>query len=169
MSEIAHLTAEHPQWLSLVEHLETHNMARWVMDSKGALSKNVYCLAAIVANVVIGHITLKKQLLVSPATSWSDNLETPLLSPTGKSLYETYVQTFAVDPLHRRQGYGSDLQLAALELTQELGCYQMRSWSSTDKPENYALKLKLGFAAHPAILTLADGRQISGVYFVKTV
>ena len=45
----------------------------------------------------------------------------------------------------------------------------MRSWSSLDKPANYALKLSLGFAMHPSVHDAASGYQVSGVYFVKRV
>jgi hypothetical protein len=45
----------------------------------------------------------------------------------------------------------------------------MRSWSSLDKPENYQLKLSLGFALHPSTHDAAAGYPVSGVYFVKRV
>jgi hypothetical protein len=61
------------------------------------------------------------------------------------------------------------LQLAALEKTRELGCFQMRSWSSLDKPANYQLKLSLGFGFHPEVQDTASGLKVSGGYFVRTV
>lgn len=58
----------------------------------------------------------------------------------------------------------SDALWPALELTCALGACQMRSWSSLDKTANYALKLSLGFAAHPAVQTAGlTGEPISGV------
>ena len=47
------------------------------------------------------------------------------------------MQTFAVEPDFRRQGHGRALQLAALDMSARLGCYQMRSWSTVDKQANY--------------------------------
>ena len=45
----------------------------------------------------------------------------------------------------------------------------MRSWSSLDRRENYALKLGMGFAMDPAVHEAAGGQRVSGVYFVKRV
>ena len=75
--------------------------------------------------------------------------------------------TFGVEAPQRCRGLGRALQEAALEWTRERGCLQMRSWSSIDKPENYTLKLSLGFAMLPAVHDAASGYPVSGVYFVK--
>ena len=104
-----------------------------------------------------------------PATEWSGGEARSLTFGDGEPLYEMFVQTFAVEAAFRRRGHGRALQQAALALTAERGCHQMRSWSSLDKPEKYALKLALGFAVHPAISEAGNGQQISGVYFIKTV
>ncbi len=160
---------KHPLWTEYVAHLERVNMAKWIMDEKGQPLPNVYFSGICDGNKVVGHISIQVQDIVSPATEWSKGKEVPVLGADGKILRETFVQTFAVEKTYRRQGHGSALQLSALKLTKELGCYQMRSWSSADKNANYALKLKLGFAAHPAVSQTMDGQSISGVYFVKTV
>jgi GNAT superfamily N-acetyltransferase len=109
------------------------------------------------------------QVITIPGTEWSGGVDTPLTALDGRPLRELFVQTFAVDDAFRRQGCGRALQVAALELARTLGCYQMRSWSSLDKTANYALKLSLGFTAHPAIYEATGGQKISGVYFMKTV
>ncbi len=44
----------------------------------------------------------------------------------------------------------------------------MCSWSSLAHPENYALKLGLGFAVFPTVFKTATGEKVKGVYFVKT-
>jgi hypothetical protein len=79
------------------------------------------------------------------------------------------VQTFHVNETNRRSGLGERLQQHALTVTRDLGCYQMRSWSSLDRDANYLLKLKLGFAAHPAVYKTESGLEVSGIYFVKKV
>lgn len=167
--QIESFTPEHPLWPACVAHLERLDMARWVISEDGQPVEGVYFLGAIEGDEVIGHLSIKVQQVVVPATAWSGGAETPLSGPDGAALCETFVQTFGVDESHRRQGYGRALQQAALALTRDLGAYQMRSWSSLDKPANYALKLNLGFAVHPAVYETASGLQISGVYFVKAV
>ncbi|MEJ2758757.1 MAG: GNAT family N-acetyltransferase [Anaerolineales bacterium] len=104
-----------------------------------------------------------------PPTEWAGDRDRTLRDADGKPLYETLVETFFVDSPHRRRGHGRDLQLAALEKTRELGCFQMRSWSSLDKPANYQLKLSLGFGFHPEVQDTASGLKVSGGYFVRTV
>ena len=121
------------------------------------------------ADQVIGHISVRVQNLVIPPIEWNAGQEHVLRRSGGDPLRETFVNTFAVDETHRRQGYGRALQIAALNLTREQGCYQMRSWSSLDKTANYALKISLGFAVLPAVYRADSGQQISGAYFVKTV
>jgi GNAT superfamily N-acetyltransferase len=144
-------------------------MARWALGTAADRpSPNLYFLGVIAHEGVIGHISLRVQDLVIPETTWSAGQDHRLLGVDGHPLRETFVNTFAVDESHRRQGYGRALQLAALDLTRGLGCYQMRSWSSLDKTANFALKLGLGFAAFPAIQETGDRQMISGVYFVKT-
>ena len=143
-------------------------MARWALDD-GQPTPDVYCLGVMDADQVIGHISARVQDLVIPPTEWSAGRDHGLRGSAGAPLRETFVNTFAVDETRRRQGYVRALQIAALDLTRELGCYQMRSWSSLDKTANFALKISLGFAVFPAVDTTGSGQTISGVYFVKTV
>jgi GNAT superfamily N-acetyltransferase len=165
---IARFTPSQASWPAYVAHLERHNMARWALDD-GQPAPDVYLLGAMEADRVIGHISVRVQDLVIPPTEWSAGHDHGLRRSAGEPLRETFVNTFAVDETHRRQGYGRALQIAALDLTRELGCYQMRSWSSLDKTANYALKISLGFAVFPAVYTTGSGQLISGAYFVKTV
>lgn len=162
-------TSQHPNWPSYIAHLERVRLARWILEENGQPKTGLYFLGVEEAQRVIGHISLRKQQLVVPATEWSGGVEEPLLNQHNQPLYEMIVETFAVDEQYRRRGHGRALQLGALALTKETGCYQLRSWSSLDKPANYALKLSLGFAVHPATFLASNGKQISGAYFVKTV
>ncbi len=162
-------TLKHRLWPACVEHLERVGMTQWVLDENLQPKPDIYFLGMVEGDTVVGHITLLLQDIVCPETAWSSHLDRTLRLPDGEPLRETFVQTFAVDEAYRRRGYGLALQKAALALTRELGCYQMRSWASLDRPANYALKLSLGFAVHPAIYETSGGQQISGVYFIKTV
>lgn len=156
-------------WPALIGHLEITKMDRWALSPDCRALPNVKYLALQNGLKVLGHISLQLQALECPATPWTGGNPIPLMDPDGNTLMETFVRTFAVDPVERRKGYGRCLQMAALELTKELGCVQMRSWSSADHPANYGLKIGLGFAAHPSTYELHDGRKISGAYFVKRV
>lgn len=143
-------------------------MARWVLSDEQP-QPNTHILGAIIDNRVIGHIALEQRPLEIPASAWSKHQTAPIMRADGTPLSETFVSAFGVEMAHRRQGYGRALQQAALAHTKSLGCYQMRSWSSLDKPANYALKLSLNFAIYPAIQASHSGEPISGVYFIKTV
>ncbi len=156
-------------WPDCINHLKRVNMARWVIEHGSELIEGLICLGYVREGKVIGHLTFKVQDIVCPATEWSGGEELIVRGADGQPLTETYVYTFAVEEKYRRRGIGRDLQLAALDWTRRLGCYQMRSWSSTDKEANYALKVSLGFAIHPGTYETASGYPVSGVYFVKTV
>ena len=65
-------------------------------------------------------------------------------------LREGYVEAFGVLPEHRRRGIGEALQAHAIEACRQIGCYQMRSRSPMTSTENYALKLKMGYAIQPS-------------------
>ena len=158
----------HVLWEALRAHLARVDMESWVIDKAGRPVPDVYFLGVVDNEYVVGHISIKLQDIIIPATEWGGGIERPL-TKDDRRLTETFVQTFAVDEAHRRRGHGRILQLAALDLTKEIGAYQMRSWSSLDKLGNYMLKLNLGFAAHPAIYETATGLRVSGVYFVKVV
>jgi len=118
---------------------------------------------------VVADLTLIKRPIEIPPSEWAGERDRILRDASGQPLYETFVQTFRVNEEHRRKGYGRALQLEALRLTKELGCIQMRSWSSLDKPANYALKLSLGFGFHPEIQETSSGLKVSGGYYVKRV
>lgn len=79
-----------------------------------------------------------------------------------KPLLEAYVEAFGVDSSWRRRGIGQRLQEEAIALARRKGCYQIRSRSPVTARENYALKLKMGYAIHPS-------EQNDSYYFIKTL
>ena len=165
--EIHQITAEDALWPALTDHLQRVMMARHALTD-GAARPDTYYLAACTDDTIVGHISIHQQPLIAPASYLTQN-EEKTLKRHSQPLSETFVQTFAVEEDHRRRGYGRILQQAALDLTVQLGAYQMRSWSSADKQANYALKLSMGFAALPALYPMPGGQPISGVYFAKVV
>lgn len=167
---IEHIRPDSPRWPELLAHLDRVEQRRHAFADDGSMRPDSHFLAVVIDGRVVGNIGVNRQELDVPATSTSAGHDLTLRNAAGGPLRELYVQSFAVEPKHRRRGYGRALQLAALELARELGCYQLRSWSAVDRPENYALKLSLGFAAHPAIHHSATtGLDYSGVYFIRTV
>ena len=166
---VERIKSHHPLWESYTAHLERVEMACHVIGEDKQPKPNYFFLGMRDGGEIIGHISLRKQPIVIPATAWSGGLETLVSGPNDEQLFELFVQTFAVDKVHRRLGHGRALQFAALDLTKSLGCYQMRSWSSLDKPANFALKISLGFSVHPATYETENGETICGAYFVKTV
>jgi len=162
---VSALTRADEHWPALVAHITRVGQVPWAgLDDP---SPDRHYLAVLLEDAVVGHISLLVSDLSAPQTE-PDDAPFPLVLH-GRVLRETWVETFAVEDDMRRRGIGRALQLAALDLTRRLDCYQMHSWSTLDKAENYALKLSLGFAAHPGIHTSRDGRQFAGVYFVKVV
>jgi ribosomal protein S18 acetylase RimI-like enzyme len=86
----------------------------------------------------------------------------PPIVVAGKPLREGYVEAFGVLPAYRRRGIGQRLQERAIALCCERGCYQIRSRSPITSVENYALKLKLGYAIQPS-------HENDSYYFIKTL
>lgn len=164
--EIQTFSLTHPLWTAYLTHLDHVGMTRWAVAADGQPLAHTVYLGAVMDEHIAGHISLLRQPINIPAAD-----QPPAAQPLtgGAPLEEFFVQTFAVEVNFRRRGCGRALQLAALQLARELGLYQLRSWSSYDHPENYALKLYLGFAACPTVFETGTGLKIGGVYFVKTV
>jgi GNAT superfamily N-acetyltransferase len=169
-AEVMLLAPDHAAWHAYLAHVERVGHRRWLpVDGADLPLPASEHLAVLLDDDVVGHLSLLVQPLIVPATAWSGGVETPLRGPDGVPLAEAFVQTFAVDEAHQRRGLGSALQRAALARAATLGCHQLRSWSSLDARANHALKLRLGFGAHPAVYVASDGTPISGVYFVRAV
>jgi len=168
--KIIQLTPESSEWPLLVAHLISGNDARWVLDDEDwPKDEGLIFLAGQVDGEVVGSLTLIRQEITIPETEWAAEMDRTVRDQTGQPLHETFVQTFRVDETHRRLGIGRALQVAALRVTEETGCIQMRSWSSLNATANYVLKLSLGFGFHPEFQQTSSGLRVSGGYFVKRV
>jgi len=133
--------------------------------------EGVFAFGAFDGEKLVGDISVKAQPVEIPKGIPVPVLELPaetFREAAGGDLFEGFVQSFAVEEAHRRRGLGRRLQLAALGECRRRGLYQMRSWSSLDKPANYALKLALGFAVHPGYDYVARlDKWVPGAFFVK--
>jgi GNAT superfamily N-acetyltransferase len=168
--KIVQLTPASPDWAALVTHLKSVKDAQWVLDEHDQpLQENLTFFAVLVDGDVVGSLSVLRQEITIPETEWAADRDRVLRDQEGVPYHEILVQTFRVEKDHRRKGYGRALQEAALAFTKESGCIQMRSWSSLDKPANYALKLSLGFGFHPEVQVTPSGLRVSGGYFVKRV
>ncbi|MEM9776736.1 MAG: GNAT family N-acetyltransferase [Chloroflexota bacterium] len=93
----------------------------------------------------------------------------PVSDRNGNTLYEAKIRGLHVLKPWRNQGIGTKLQELILQKAGELDLFQVRSFSARSRVENYAVKMKLGFACHPELRTLKDGSTYEGVYWVKRV
>lgn len=162
---VSQFAAHDAQWIAYLDHLRRVKMFSSALKDGQPKTDCTY-LGVTVGENVVGHIAIRRQALIIPASDLTSGDELPLMWD-GVPLYEAFVQSFAVEEDYQRRGYGRALQQHAMAVAQALGCYQLRSWSSADKHANYALKLSLGFVAHPALYPLPGGRPLSGVYFIK--
>lgn len=160
--------AHEDEWQAYLAHLTSVNMLNSATHY-GEPKENCFYFGIMADGAVIGHISIRKQALVVPSSTLNGHYEVMLKAPDGHGLHEAFVLSFGVEVVQRRLGYGRALQEAAIDKARALGCYQMRSWSSADRTENYALKLSMGFAVLPALYPVPGGQPISGVYFVKRI
>lgn len=153
-----------PDWEAFIRHLKRVKMARHSLKNEQPKPDTHY-FGVTVKTRVVGHIAIRVQPLSVPVSKSTDGAPM-ILTRGGVALMETFVQTFAVEEAYQRRGYGRGLQQTAIDFSREMGCYQMRSWSSGDRQANYALKLSMGFAAVPGLYPIPGGETISGMYFV---
>ncbi len=145
---------DYPRWNDLLNCVEAEGQRRWLEFSfEHHLSSHV--LGATQGDNIAGFLRFAVQQIGPPD-------DCPPLIANGAELTEAKILAFGVPERFRRQGIGAQLQQHAIHHARELGCHQIRSYSSVDHPENIALKLKLGFSLHPE--QRPNGQQ--GYYFV---
>ncbi len=135
-------TPQHPRWTELAAAIEVEQQATWAFAPLFADFPRHF-LVALQEDVVVGFL-----MFVVWEIGPHDRMM-PTLQLNGVALTEAKIIAFGVRESHRRQGIGRALQEHTLQRARELGCYQVRSVSGGDHPENYQLKLSMGFAVEP--------------------
>jgi GNAT superfamily N-acetyltransferase len=131
------------------------NQAKYVVVRETYIDESIL-LGAFTTNRCVGFLRVMVQVV------GRDVNRPPIYAANGQPLREGYVEAFGVAPDHRRQGIGQRLQERAIALCRQRGCYQIRSRSPITSQENYALKLKMGYAVHPS-------GENDSYYFIKTL
>lgn len=114
-----------------------------------------YTFVALDNKVIAGFIRYCKQPIGPEAKCTEVTLKNQVL-------LEAKINAFAVDPNYRNKGIGKNLQKIVLAHAKGNNCYQVASYSTFDKKENYSVKLTMGFSVQTE--TQADGTK--GGYFL---
>ena len=154
----------HPRWTELAAFIEAHGLQR---NGVYAEKSSRCLLAASVGDRIAGFL----MFLVQPI---GPEAGCPVLHDrNGNALTEAKIRSFLVVERYRGRGIGTALQREALVRAADMGAYQVRSRSDVSRKANYAIKLKLGYAASPEITATNDDskpdgiRRTQGYCFVK--
>jgi ribosomal protein S18 acetylase RimI-like enzyme len=139
------------QVLALADELDQRRYVERVYEH----SDQTFLLGAFEDDACVGFLLLLIQVIGRDAGR-------PPILRDETPLREGYVEAFAVHSRYRRRGIGQRLQEHAMELSSARGCYQIRSRSPLTSPENYALKLKMGYAIHPS-------EENDSYFFIKRI
>ena len=139
---IEEMTSDHPEWQELVDVITHEKQAGWAFNSHFDQFAR-YFLAAKQDGAIVGFL-----MFVVWGIGPNDRAQPPI-QMHGKTLREAKIIAFGVKEAYRRQGIGRALQEYTLQRAKELDCYQVRSVSDMDHPENHQLKLSMGFAVEP--------------------
>ncbi|HEY0736867.1 MAG TPA: GNAT family N-acetyltransferase [Herpetosiphonaceae bacterium] len=149
--EVQANTRAYDDLLRVAEQLD---QARYIAVHEPHIDESLL-LGALVDERCVGFLRLVIQVI------GREHQRSPIIV-AGAALREGYVEAFGVVPAQRRLGIGQRLQERAIELCRERKCYQIRSRSPITSVENYALKLKLGYAIQPS-------HENDSYYFIKTL
>ena len=139
---IEEMTPDHPEWQALVDVIAQENQTGWAFNQHFEQFAR-YFLAAKQEGKIVGFLMF---------VVWDigpNDRDHPLVQLNGKTLREAKIIAFGVKKAYRRRGIGRALQEYTLQRAKELDCYQVRSVSDIDHPENHQLKLSMGFAVEP--------------------
>ena len=150
--EVHQTSADYDALLAVAEQL---GQARYIPATEPYADQSVL-LGAFAETSCVGFL----RFLIM--TIGSEHGRTPIRGGDGAPLREGYVEAFGVLPEWRRQHIGQALQEHAIAACRAQGCYQIRSRSPASSAENYALKLKMGYAIHPSSAN-------DSYYFIKTL
>jgi GNAT superfamily N-acetyltransferase len=140
-------------YIGLVRLAEELHQAKYIVAREAYIDESIL-LGAYTETGCVGFLRFAVQVI------GSDVGRPPIRDISGQPLREGYVEAFGVAPAERRQGIGQRLQERAIDACRAQGCYQIRSRSPVTSHENYALKLKMGYAIHPST-------ENDSYYFIK--
>jgi GNAT superfamily N-acetyltransferase len=147
-------TPAHLHWVEAAALIESLGQMKWVsFTAEWHVSTHV--LVALMDGAPAGML----RFVVQPI---GPDAGCEPVAMNGKPLIEAKVLAFGVLESCRRKGIGRALQLKLIERARALGCYQVRSHSGGDHPENHHLKLSLGYAVQPIV----RGDDTRGAYFI---
>ena len=139
---IEELTARHPDWQQYVSVITDEGQDKWAFDAHFEPFSR-HSVMAKQAGDIVGFLMY---------VVWDigpHDRDHPRILVEGKPLKEAKIIAFGVKQSHRRRGIGRALQQHTLDRAQALACYQVRSVSDGNHPENHQLKLAMGFAVEP--------------------
>lgn len=139
---IEEMTPDHPEWQELVDVITQENQTGWAFNQHFEQFAR-YFLAAKQEGKIVGFLMF---------VVWDigpHDRDHPPIQVEGQTLREAKIIAFGVREAYRRQGIGRALQEYTLKRAKELDCYQVRSVSDMDHPENHKLKLSMGFGVEP--------------------
>ena len=139
---IQELTSDHRDWQDFVALVNDVNQEGWAFNPFFEQFSR-YFLAAKQDGAIVGFLMF---------VVWDigpHDRDHPPIQIHGKTLKEAKILAFGVKEGYRRQGIGTALQAYTLKQAKLFDCYQVRSISGENHPENHYLKLSMGFAVEP--------------------
>jgi ribosomal protein S18 acetylase RimI-like enzyme len=152
---IRDVTAQTDDYFNLVAVAEQLNQARYI-PAREAYAEQSILFGAFIHQQCVGFLRVLILII------GRDHQRSPILDAKGAPLREGYVEAFGVLPPYRRHGIGQALQEHTIAVCRQQQCYQLRSRSPVSSVENYALKLKMGYAIQPS-------HENDSYYFIKTL
>lgn len=144
---------KYPQFIDLLKQIAAEQLP--FVEGPYFREHENFLFVAIAEGTLAGFIRYCKQPIGPEAKC------APVNYKSGQ-LWEAKINAFAVSPSFRGRGIGKDLQQIVLNHAKESGCYQVASYSTVDKIENYAVKIGLGFGLQ--LETQPNGSQ--GAFFI---
>ena len=139
---VEELTADHPDWQEFVALVKDLDQENWAFNPYFEQFSR-YFLAAKQEGIIVGCL----MFVVWDIGPY--DRDHPPIQMYGKPLREAKILAFGVKKGYRRQGIGTALQEYTIKQAKLFDCYQVRSVSGENHPENHYLKLSMGFAVEP--------------------
>ena len=147
----------HARWQELRNFIDVNGLVRNGVFAEGADKSDRCLLAASSDGSIVGFLMFLVQT-IGPEAGCPE-----LLDRHGTPLVEAKIRSFLVLEEFRGEGIGTALQREAIVKAADMGAYQIRSRSDIDRVANYAIKLKLGYAASPETFETKDDAQPDGI------